>query len=259
MVTQRSLIENGQVTIAVTRSGEGQKLVFINGAASTQVIWRRVIRALNGEYDVVTFDFRNHGESSTAADHSFGAYLSDAECVLDTVKDDKPIVVGWSLGADIAVNLAALHPDALSGLIVIDGAVPIAKSLIEDQASMRKLLNGLPMKLSALLLRLTAYRHDLSGDAIADMVLDVDARRQTLNDIYDRVHCPVTVILATKTAGNNRTAHARRNNEIWRQGGERLASRYPRISVRWLEGGHRLPLTRPVELARAIDAFALRS
>src|SRR6202012_4655414 len=78
MQAVRSTITNGDVKLAVTTAGAGQKLIFFNGVSATQFIWKDVIRALGRRYQVVTFDFRNHGRSSAAGDHSFGAFLSDA-------------------------------------------------------------------------------------------------------------------------------------------------------------------------------------
>jgi hypothetical protein len=66
------------------------------------------------------------------------------------------------------------------------------------------------------------------------------------------------MLLATKTAGENTIEHSRRNNQLWRQGGDRLASAFPSITMKWLDARHRLPLTRPEELASEIDDFARR-
>jgi esterase len=252
----RSTVRNGGVTLAVTRSGAGRKVIFFNGCGSTQVIWNQVIGCLKGAYEIVTFDFRGHGKASPAPDHSFEAFLGDADCVMDAVGSGKPIVVAWSLGADLAVAHAAAHPGVLGGLVLIDGAVPLAEPLVEDEPKMRRLLNSFSMKLSMLLMRMTPYRYSLSGDAIADIVVDVDAHRRDMMGLYARLDCPVTMLLATRSAGSNATAHARRNNQLWRESAERLAAACPAISIRWIEAGHRLPLTRPGELATAIDAFA---
>jgi esterase len=255
MQAVRSTITNGDVQLAVTMAGTGQKLIFFNGVAATQFIWRDVIRALGRRYQVVTFDFRNHGHSSAAGDHSFGAFLSDANAVMANFGSEKPVVVGWSFGADLALAYAAAHSDELAGLIIVDGAVPISAPLIEDERGMRRLLNSFSMKLSVLLTQITPFRYALSGNAIADIAVDLDARRQELMDLYHEIKCPVLMLLATRTAGSDNTPHNRRNNRLWRESGERLAVRYPAIQVKWFDAGHRLPLTKPAELAGEIDEF----
>jgi len=251
-------IKNGDVTLALTSSGAGQKLIFFNGGGATQVIWKRVVRRLKGQYQIITFDFRSHGKASASANHAFDAFLSDAEKVMDSFGLGRPIVVGWSLGADLAVSYAASHAGVIGGLVIIDGAVPISEPLVEDEAKMRRSLNSLAMKFSKFFLQLTPYRYRLSGNAYADIVIDLDARRQQLLDVYAKVDCPITMILATWSIGKNKTEHAKRGNKIWREGGQRLAAKWPSISVKWLDAGHSLPLTKPVELAREIDDFARR-
>jgi esterase len=251
-------IRNGEVTLPITSSGKGQKIIFFNGVCSTQIVWKGVIGHLSGRYETVTFDFRSHGRASAAADHSFAAFLSDAESVMSAVGGGRPIMVAWSFGADLAVAYAASHPGMLAGLMIIDGALPLSDRLVEDERRMRRSLNSLSMKFSMLLMQATAYRYALSGDDIADLTMIADENRQGLLDVYGRIDCPIAMLLATKTAGENNTAHTRRNNGLWREAGDRLAARYPSIDITWLDAGHRLPLTMPAEIARRIDAFAGR-
>ena len=257
-MARRLKVENGAVTLPVTITGKGQKLIFFNGVGSTQAIWKQVIGKLKGAYEIVTFDFRSHGGASASSDHSFDAFLSDANAVMGAVGSDRPILVAWSFGADLALAYAAAHPGALGGLVIVDGAMPIARPLVEDEAGMRRALNAPMVKLSMLAMQLTSYRYSLSGDAIADIAVDLDSRRQRLLDVYAKVDCPIAVVLATKTAGENTTDHARRNNALWREAGERLAAKYPSISVLWLDSGHNLPLTKPAELAGLLDSFVGR-
>ena len=255
-MTTKTTVQNGAVTIPVTTTGERQKLIFFDGAGSTQTFWRQVISRLTQRYTVLTFDFRGHGRASNSTDYSFDAFMSDAEVVMGEIGSGGPVVIGWSLGADLALSYAAAHPGTLGGLVLIDGAVPIAEPLVEDEAKMRRSLDSPATKFGMLLTRLTPYTYRLSGSAIADLTVDLDARRQELLDVYAKVDCPITVVLATKTAGEETTEHAGRNNRIWRAGGERLAERYPAIQVSWLDGLHRLPLNKPAELAQLIDDFA---
>jgi esterase len=251
-------VRNGDVTLAITTRGAGQKLIFFNGICATQIIWRSVIGHLQGRYEIVTFDFRSHGEASASPDHSFEAFLSDAESVMAAVGSNRSIVVAWSFGADLALAYAASHPGVIGGLVIIDGALPLSEPLVQDEAKMRRQLNSPSMKFSMLLMKMTPYRYSLSGDDIADITLSADAYRQNLLEVYARVECPITMLLATKTAGENTTERSRRNNTLWRAGGERLAAAFPAITMTWLDAGHRLPLTRPRDVAREIDSFARR-
>src|SRR5258708_21400076 len=117
-------ISNGGVQLAVSETGQGQTLLFFNGGGATQVSWKRLIHELCESYRLVTFDFRNHGKTTRSSNVSFKGFLSDAEVIMDQVAGDRPLVVGWSLGADLAVWYAAAPPGRVAGPFLISGAVP---------------------------------------------------------------------------------------------------------------------------------------
>ena len=76
-------------------------------------------------------------------------FLTDAETMMDKVAGDRPILVGWSLGADLAVWYAASHPGKAAGLFLIDGAVPV--NLVTDPDDVRRRLNTPMMRIGPLL------------------------------------------------------------------------------------------------------------
>jgi len=115
------MIQYDGVTISVSRGGRGPLLVFCPGLCSTQADLQELLGLLRHQYDVVTFDLRGHGLSSAAARYCFEDFLNDLTAVLSQL-DRAPLLVGYSLGADLAVHYASKHPDRVSGLVLIDGA-----------------------------------------------------------------------------------------------------------------------------------------
>lgn len=251
----KKYIQNQKVSLPVTIQGDGQQIIFFNGGGATQISWKNVIKNLKGAYQLVTFDLRGHGKASVSDDYSFKGFLSDAEAVFGDVCKDKAIIVGWSLGADLALAYAVAHPDKVAGIVLIDGAVPLAGPLVENEAQLRQSLNSPVMKLSRLLIRFTPYRYQIWGDAYADIVIELDKRRQNLLNDYKKLGCPTVMVLAEKSAGPS-GERAARNNKIWHDGADRLQRENPSISVRWIDDSHQLPFKHPVELAEIIDTFA---
>lgn len=252
---KRSKVTNGDVTLAVSEAGQGPTLLFLNGAGVTQVAWKQVIRELTGEYRLITCDFRNHGKATRSPDISFGRFLSDVEAVMDKVAGDRPILVGWSLGADLAVRYAAAHPGRVAGLFLIDGAVPV--NLVTDPDDVRRRLNTPAVWISPWLMYLVGMGYRLTPSELATLTIDVNARREQLLSAYNQLDCPVELVLATKTA-REKGASAERKNALWRAGGERLAQAYPALSLHWLDNTHLLPFKEPTKLARLLDAFVQR-
>lgn len=248
-------ITNGEVQLAVSESGQGQTLLFLNGGGATQVSWKRIIGELGGQYRLVTFDFRNHGKTTTSHNTYIEGFLTDAEAIMDQVAGDRPILIGWSLGADLAVWYAASHPGRVAGLFLIDGAVPV--NLVSDPEDLRRRLNTPAMRIGPLLLYLVGMGYRLSPDAYATLTIDLNRRREQLLSAYDQLDCPVELVLATKSAGE-KGERAERNNALWRAGGEQLAHLHPAFSIRWLDNIHLLPFKEPVKLARSLDDFVQR-
>src|SRR5947209_19262402 len=80
---------------------------------------------------VVTFDPLGHGASDRPRDmwrYSMSAFDQQAVALLDHLELDQAIVGGTSLGANITLEVAALAPNRLRGMIiempVLDNAIP---------------------------------------------------------------------------------------------------------------------------------------
>lgn len=248
-------ISNGEVQLAVSERGQGQTLLFFNGGGATQVSWKRLINELRGSYRLVTFDFRNHGKTTSSSDLSLARFLSDAEAMMDKVAGPRPLVVGWSLGADLAVWYTAAHPGKVAGLFLIDGAVPV--NLVDDPEDVRRRLDTPAMKFGPLLLHLVGMGYRLTPSEFAALTIELNAHREQLPSAYNLLDCPVELILAMKSAGE-KGARAERTNALWRAGGEQLKRLYPAFSLQWVDNTHLLPFKEPIKLARFLDAFAQR-
>ena len=253
---KHSEVANGNVTLPVGESGQGPTLVFFNGAGTTQATWKHIIHELDGPYRLVTFDFRSHGTAARSPDISFEGFLSDAEAVMDQVTGPRPIVVGWSMGADLAVWYAAAHPGRVAGLFLIDGAVPV--NLVTDPDEVRhRLISNPAVWYSPWLMYLVGMGYRLTPSEMATVTIEVNRRREQLLSAYHQVDCPVELVLATKTA-REKGASAEPKNARWRAGGEQLARLYPAFALQWVDNTHLLPFTEPSRLARSLDAFVQR-
>lgn len=143
----------------------------------------------------VLFDARARGKSSTSTDYSVQGAVNDIGRVIDATELDRPILVAWSYGATIAVRYAARHPDQVRGLVLIDGAYPIAmfdepgKQQVRGQ--FRRL--GWIMRILAALGR-SAH---MSADQTADVVIEMDAVNGELGPDLAALRCPTAYLVGT--------------------------------------------------------------
>ncbi len=70
----------------------------------------------------IALDLRGHGDSDWDAQSRYGSasHLDDARFVIETLRPKKLILIGHSLGGEIAIRLAAQHTELVAGLVVVD-------------------------------------------------------------------------------------------------------------------------------------------
>ncbi|WP_030038827.1 alpha/beta fold hydrolase, partial [Streptomyces resistomycificus] len=126
--------------LAVTDSrGTGRPLVYLNGSYADHRPWRPLIGELGTGWRHITFDERARGRSKRSADYSFEACVRDIDAVLEATGVERPLLVGWSYGAALAVHWAERHPDRVLGVVCVDGAVPYGLTGEEGQVRIRRL------------------------------------------------------------------------------------------------------------------------
>src|SRR5919109_2653098 len=193
---------------AVDAPGGTPALLFLSGGFRTAQNWSRVIRRVDGKYRTVRADARARGKSGRSADYSVQAAVDDIGRVIDATGIERPILVGWSHGATIAVRYAAQHPGRVGGLVLIDGAYPIT---MFDEAGKQKVRTqfrrlGWIMRIMAALGRSAR----MSPAESADVVIEMDAINGELGPDFAALECATEDEMRTVRAA---AAEAVQSNE----------------------------------------------
>lgn len=93
-------------------------LVLLHGATLDHHAWAPQVAALQDRFAIVTPDLRGHGESTGTFD--FAAAVEDIEALLDVLPADQVVLVGLSLGGNIAQELVYRNTSRLQAMVIAD-------------------------------------------------------------------------------------------------------------------------------------------
>lgn len=231
-------------------SGSGPTIVFLHGFTQTGRSWDAITISFEATHTCVTIDLPGHGDSSDGA-RSLTEAADDVAAVLRTL-DAPATLVGYSMGARVALHVALTHADLLRRLVLVSGtggidddaeraarrasdedlaarieeigtdaflsewlAQPMFRTLPPDAASLDERRRNSPIGLA------DSLRHSGTGT------------QEPLWDRLDRINVPVLVV--TGDLDTKFTAL-----------GDRLTERLPRAThVRVADAGHTVHLEAP--------------
>ncbi|MCE5296527.1 MAG: alpha/beta hydrolase [Euryarchaeota archaeon] len=110
----------GQVKLHFNVHGEGEPVVLITGLGGDLTFWKGLVPLLSPEFKVVCFDPRGAGlTESPDSDFSMSDLADDVAGMMDGLGIEKAHIVGWSMGGNVAQDLAARHSDRVGCLTLI--------------------------------------------------------------------------------------------------------------------------------------------
>jgi len=119
--------------LAVDVTGRGEPIVLVHGLATTGAIWRRVAPSLARSRSVAAIDVPGFGASDPAGrGFDLDAVAQRIRVGLARAGFAEPYdLVGHSMGGALALTLAAAHPEAVRGLVLVSpaGLAPVPGAL----------------------------------------------------------------------------------------------------------------------------------
>lgn len=282
MVESHTVQGDGGVRLAVREwPGQGPSILLLHGLASSSHIWDLVAPRLSPRFRVVAYDQRGHGLSGKpSSGYGFDRLIADADAVIRTLGLGRPVVVGHSWGANVALQIAVDRPRLVSGDVLVDGgflsmrdrmdwrtartmlAPPQLKgmSLQQFRAGMRGFTRGaveLTPEVESVFLSLMRVDRDgnihprLSGAnhlRILRALWEQDAQ-----GLLRRVQVPTLVLAVRSAPGEADSAGFMEEKE---RAAEVVKAIDRAVRFEWIEGIHDIPLQRPDAVAERIERFA---
>jgi pimeloyl-ACP methyl ester carboxylesterase len=199
-------------------------IVLLHGLSGSRLGWGPVVPHLVGRGDarVVNADLRGHGESGRATLETYdaGSYAADVAGLIESLGDQRAIVVGHSLGGVVAAALASARPDLVRGLFLEDpplfegdaerrAASPVASIFPALVAAVReRQVRGAPIEDYAALLEPGMPRDEAEARCRSLQIWDPLTMEAALAgvvwcdfDPLTPIECPITIVRADPDVG----------------------------------------------------------
>jgi len=109
----------GAAGMAYDDSGHGLPLLFLHGWLMSRQVWC-FQAGLADCFRVIAPDLPGHGESG-GVDFSYAATVADLVEFVDHLGLERLVIVGWSMGSQIAALLASRLKEKVTGLVLVGG------------------------------------------------------------------------------------------------------------------------------------------
>lgn len=118
-------------------TGNGKWLTLIHGAQDNLEVWWNQIPVLSKHYQVLTYDWRGHGETETPPiEYTFEILVQDLYELLRALNVPETYLLGHSMGGGIAVRMALEHPEMVKALILANSGVAPVQHTEEEEKQM---------------------------------------------------------------------------------------------------------------------------
>ena len=258
---------------AVTR--RDAPVLLLHGLSSNARYWDRVARHLQGRR-VIALDQRGHGftgrpphSPNLENGYSMDQLIEDAAFVSGELGLEKPIVVGHSWGATVALELVGTRPELASALVFVDGPIQSAANMFSWEDAQRLMQPPLP-RFAQFVDAMAESQRDFDGAWDGDLepfvkarvvndghaivlTLTAPIRLELLRGLYDsqpdvlwpHIEVPAVALLAR---GGPPAISS------WKERGvAQMATLAPNVEVRWFDTPHDIPLFAPAEVAAEVE------
>jgi pimeloyl-ACP methyl ester carboxylesterase len=112
----------GQARICIWGDPSAEPVLLLHGTGGSAMLWDDVATRLLTDRCVVAVDLRGHGESSrpTPPSYRFADYARDVRDVARSLGSAPAVLAGHSMGALVAILLAAEGDLPIRGLAILD-------------------------------------------------------------------------------------------------------------------------------------------
>ncbi len=115
--------DGAKIAYRLWRGGDRGRplIVLIHGVASNLTRWSEFLEhtSLKTDWDILRLDLRGHGKSMCRGKLNMEIWSRDLSGILEAENYPHAVLIGHSLGAQLAIHFASHHSDRVKGLVLI--------------------------------------------------------------------------------------------------------------------------------------------
>ena len=132
-------VKTPRLTMNVLTSGaaDGEPVVFIHGNVSSAIFWEETMLSLPSEYRALAPDLRGYGDTEAVpidATRGLRDWADDLHELVETLALPPFHLVGWSMGAGVALQYTLDHPATVRSLTLMSPLSPFGFGATKDTA-----------------------------------------------------------------------------------------------------------------------------
>lgn len=119
-------ITHDEVSIFFDDAGRGRPVVMLHGHTLDGRVFDEVVARLEpAKHRIIRPDLRGHGRSSRPdAGYHWSHHAADVRAVMAAAGLERALVLGFSIGGGVALELAVTSPELVSGLVLVSPVLP---------------------------------------------------------------------------------------------------------------------------------------
>jgi len=200
--------ENTHVMYRVIEGDPSLTFLFIHGLGENLRTWEKVEEQLTIPYRILLIDLPGHGQSplQRRTNYSHDNLSRLLWKFVDEIGIGDLVIVGHSLGGNIALRMAAIRPEKIQGLFLLSPSVFDTRGflfprLITNNIFLRPLLNIMIRRIVRSPKRLTKILRQAVFD---ETVVDGDLIKRIVTPITDNPKSYLTMIYLFRDSSRNR-------------------------------------------------------
>jgi pimeloyl-ACP methyl ester carboxylesterase len=129
-IRKKMILKKNGLKLAYYVYGEGEPtLVFVVAWIGSAELWIPQVDYFSQNFKMVTIDMRGAGESDKPADdYTIDLYVDDLNSIIEELQEKNIVLIGESMGAQIAIKYVATYPGKVSKLVLTGGTPKIIAS-----------------------------------------------------------------------------------------------------------------------------------